>query len=252
MQGTVALRDGSAAATPTLKKKSSRPLYEQLYDHLFSMLQSGELKPGDQIPPELELVKRLGVGRVTVRRAIADLVQEGKLIRYAGKGTFVAVPKIERALMNVSSFTARLEGAGMRAGAQVLDVQIIPATLRLARELAVQEGAPIVAITRVRSSDGEPLALETSYISLERCPGLDRIDLNNVSLYHILQEHYGLSPVESRKTLEITQASPWEAEQLNVPSRAPLFLMRATVLGQGGPIEHAKILLRGDRFRFQI
>ncbi len=252
MEETATRRDTNGSSPPPLQKKSSRPLYEQIYDYLVSMLQRGTLKPGDQIPPELELVKTLGVGRVTVRRAISDLVQEGKLIRHAGKGTFVAVPKIERRLVNVSSFTARLEGAGMRAGAQVLEIQVIPATQRLSRELAVLEGSPVVATTRVRSSDGEPLALETSYISLERCPGLDRMNLNNVSLYHILQENYGLSPVESRKTLEITQASPWEAEQLHIPSRAPLFLMRATVLGQNGPIEHAKILLRGDRFRFQV
>lgn len=252
MQEPATLRDRADAVAPSLNKKSSQPLYEQLYERLVTLLENGEWKPGEQIPPELELVEQFGVARVTVRRALADLVQEGRLVRQAGKGTFVAVPKIERRLMNVSSFTARLEGAGMRAGAHVVATEVLPATHRLAQELDVAEGAPLVAITRVRTSDGEPLALETSYISLDRCPGLDQINLNNVSLYHVLEQRYGLTPVESRRTLEITQASAWEAEELAIAPRAPLFLMRATVLGQNGPIEHAKILLRGDRFRFQV
>ncbi len=239
-------------AASTLNRNSSKPLYLQIYEELCGLLHTGKLKPGDRFPTELDLVECYGVARITVRRAIAEMVQEGRLVRQAGKGTFVATPKIERQLVDVSSFTERIRALGLEPSSQLLEAKTIPATARLARELDIYSEAPVLTLIRLRFSDNTPVAIETSYLSLERCPDLEKHDLNQVSLYQVLREEYGLYPTFSEKTLEIASAHAWEARRLSIQSGAPLFLLRARVMSATQPLEYVKILLRGDRFRFKI
>lgn len=235
-----------------LDRNSITPLYMQIADRLLQMVRSGELAPGDQLPPELDLAERFEVGRVTVRKAIDELTRERLLVRRRGKGTFIAERKIERKLVDVASFTARMEALGLSATSQLMEVQRLSATRDVARKLHLAEGAPIVAITRLRFINGDPAALETSDLSLDRFPGLDEAMPKHSSLYRLLAEEYGVSAERSDKTLEITTATEREAAHLGVSQGTPLFLLRATVYFGELPIEHAKILLRGDRFRFEI
>ncbi|WP_119071097.1 GntR family transcriptional regulator [Aggregatilinea lenta] len=239
-------------AALALDRDSSKPLYLQIYEELCDFLSNSDLKPGDRFPAELELVDKYDVARITVRRAIAEMVQEGRLVRKAGKGTFVAAPKIERQLVNVSSFSKRMEALGLQASSQVLVTKVVVATPRLSRELGVEQDSAVLALVRLRFSNQTPVAIENSYVSLLTCPDLDQVDFNTSSLYQVLDERYGLYPVKSEKTLELTTANAWEAKYLNVPQGSPLFLVRAQVHGEEKPIEYVKILLRGDRFRFRI
>jgi GntR family transcriptional regulator len=207
---------------------------------------------GDQLPTELDLTKKYKVARITVRHAIGELVREGLIIRKTGKGTFVAPHKIERELINVRSFTSRMEAIGLHANATVISQDTIEADHHIASMLKINEQSPVLHLVRIRFTNGEPVALEKTYICLELCPGLERINLNEKSLYHVLDEQYGLKPSDSHKTLELTFASSWEAEQLDSKPRSPLFLMRATVFADSTPLEYMKSLMRGDKFRFQI
>jgi GntR family transcriptional regulator len=235
-----------------LDRNSSKPLYLQIYEALSDLLDSGTLKPGDQFPKELELAERYEVARITVRRAISDMVHEGRLVRLAGKGTFVAKPKIDRYLIDISSFSRRLSEIGLESHASVLESQIIPATSRLSQELEIALKAEVFKLVRLRYSNDDPVAIETSYLSMDRFPGIDQVDFSSHSLYKTLGKQYGVEPRVARRTLELTTANKWEAEQLNTTKSAPLFLLRAQVKGAESPIESVKILLRGDRFRFQI
>lgn len=235
-----------------LDRESAKPLYLQIYDRLYHLVATGELKPGERVPAELELAERFGIGRVTVRRAFDDLVNERLLIRRRGKGTFVAEGKIERQLVDVDSFTARMQALGQEASAQLLHVERIPATRAVSKRLAVEVETPTISITRLRLANGKPVAIETSTLSLERFPSFDERDFESISLYQVLREEYGSRPERSVKTLEITTAAPDEAGPLEVAMGAPLFLLMATVYEGDTPLEHVKTLLRGDRFRFRI
>lgn len=235
-----------------LERKSVKPLYSQIYDHIYDQINYRIIDVGDQLPTEMELAEKYKVGRITIRHAIGELAREGLLIRKAGKGTFVAPHKIERELINVTSFTSRMEAIGLHANASVISQYTIDADHHIANELKIEEKSPVLYIIRLRFTNGTPVALEKTYISLGLCPGLDEIDLNNRSLYEVLNEQYELKPSESHKTLELAFASSWEAEQLNTIPRAPLFLMRATVYTKKRPLEYMKSLMRGDKFRFQI
>lgn len=236
-----------------LDPNSSTPLYVQLSDQFRQMIETGELKTGDRFPAELDLVKQLGVARITVRHAIDELVQDGLLVRRQGKGTFVAAPKIERHLVDVAGFTARMRARGVQVTSRVLDSAVIAATPKLANHLAIAPGDAVLQIRRVRYTNGDPAAVETSFLALDRCPGIDQMDFSQQSLYEVLETQYGMRAATSRKTLEYTQANSLESNVLQIPAGAPLFLLAATVYtGEGVPLEFAKILLRGDRVRFQI
>lgn len=235
-----------------LNRRSPKPLYLQIYEELNELLETGKLKPGDQFPTELELAERYEVARITVRRAITDMEREGRLIRLPGKGTFVAKPKIDRFLVDISSFTRRLGDLGLQTHALVLEQQVIPATQRLARELELDVNASVFKLVRLRYSNDDPVAIETSFLSVDRFPGIAEIDFSTCSLYETLRVQYNASPQVAHRTLELTVANRWEAQQLRITNAAPLFLLRARVKGAESPIESVKILLRGDRFRFQI
>lgn len=236
-----------------LTRKSIRPLYFQIYDHIQHQIRSGNLVPGDQIPAEMDLMKEYKVARITVRHAISELVNEGVLERKAGKGTFISKPKIDRTLVDVTSFSSRLAAIGLHASAKLLSKELIIAPAKIAEELEVAEGSRLLFINRLRFSDQDPLVLERVYLSLDRFPGLDAMDLENNSLYALLNDKFNVKPVRSKKTLEIVTANLEESRLFASPSpHTPLFLMRTTVYGNDYPIEFAKILMRGDRFRFQV
>lgn len=235
-----------------LDRRSSKPLYLQIYEELCDLLDTGKYRPGDQFPTELELAERYEVARITVRRAISDMEREGRLTRLAGKGTFVAKPKIDRYLVDISSFSRRLGNLGLETRTLVLEQQVIPATQHLAHDLEVELKSPVLKLIRLRSSNDEPLSIETSFLSVVRFPGVDEIDFSASSLYETLRIRYGAEPLFAQRTLELAVANKWEAEQLLINKSASLFLLRALVRGAAGPIESVKLLLRGDRFRFQI
>lgn len=235
-----------------LDRNSVKPLYLQIYERLHSKITAFEWAPGYQVPPELELARAYGVGRVTVRRALDELVKDRLLLRQRAKGTFVAQRKLERELVDVESFTARMEALGLEAGARLLSVKTEPVTKAMATRLQVTPDSPVIRITRLRLSAGEPVGIETSTVSLEEFPGLDDNEFEGASLYAILRDAYGVHPERSTKTLEITTATHAEAGHLGVVTGAALFLLTATVYQGDRPIEHVKTLLNGSRFRFRI
>jgi GntR family transcriptional regulator len=239
--------------TTILNPNISTPLYTQLADHFRQMIESGKMQPGDRFPSEIDLAQRYGIARITVRKAIADLVEAGLLTRRQGKGTFITPPKIDRELVNVASFTDRMQARGLHAGAKTLSVTVVPATPKLVRLFAASEDAQVISIERLRLSNQEPVVLETSYLLSERCPGIEHEDLGDQSLYLALDHKYGLRPAYSSKTLELVYATAKESTLLNVMGGAPLFLMTAIVYSENNQVmEYAKILFRGDRFRFQV
>lgn len=236
-----------------LRDNDATPLYQQLKEIIRAMIDKGELKPGDQIPSENELAERYKVSRITIRRTLADLVKEGLLSRKQGKGTFVAAPKIERELVSVSSFSDRMRSKGYIPGARVISIKLIEASSEVRKNLGLTEGELVIAIERLRLTNGEPVVLENSFISYSAFPGVLEADINMGSLYQFLKEKYKIVPSSSKKTLELTIANEYEARLLQIYPGQPLFLLKALVLSDDNrPVEYVKTLLRGDRFKFQI
>lgn len=223
------------------------PKYRQL-QHVLEEMIAG-MRPGEPIPPERELERRFGVSRVTVRQALHQLVLAGRLERVQGKGTFVARPKLEQVLA-LTSFSEEMLSRGMRPGSRMLGVRTVAATADLAGLLGCSVGQPLIELRRVRLADGEPMALETVYLSAERFPALLEADLTDRSLYTWLSERYGVELAHARQTIEATVLGPEEARLLEVPVGTPAFrLERVSYDRRDLPVEFVRSLYRGDRYK---
>jgi GntR family transcriptional regulator len=236
-----------------MNKINETPMYLQFAEKFRQMILNGEYKVGDIFPPEVEMAKKYGVARITIRNAINELVQDNLLTRRSGKGTFVQEPKIERQLVHVAGFTEHMQSRGIKAGALSVEVNRIKADAKLAASLHIAVGSEVIEFIRIRLTNEVPVAIERSYLPRDLCPGIEEENLENNSLYMLLETKYALRPYHSSKTIELTRATHKEAKMLNVSKGASLFLMVATVFTEDNRVmEFAKILFIGERFRFQV
>ena len=218
---------------------------------MLDQIESGELSPGDRLPSERELSERLGVNRMTLRRALELLETQGLLARRRGNGTYVAEPKIERQAGRLVPFTRGMERRGYAPGARVITLEQRPAEAAVAHELGLALSAPVYYVCRLRLIKQEPVMLERFATPAHRFPGFDRYDLSNRSSYDLMAKEYGVTVVRARQSLEPVIATEYEAELLEVRPGAPLMLERRLSLDQDDqPVEYGRDLYRGDRFRF--
>ena len=227
------------------------PLYVQIAEALTARIEGGELATGDRLPPERHLSEALGVNRLTLRRALRALEDQGLIIRRQGRGTHVAAPKIERPAARLVSFTRGMQRHGYLPGTRLLSVEVHPAHAALAAVLLIPTYAPVYQVHRLRTLDAEPVLLEQYSLPQARFPGLDRQDLERRSVYDVLRDEYGVEVRRARQSLEPFAAGAYEADVLGVAVGAPLMLERRLSFDlDERPVEHGRDLYRGDRFRF--
>ena len=224
------------------------PKYYLVKRHLLDLI--GQLAPGAAVPTERYLTAQLQTSRTTVRRALSELVGEGRLVRRQGSGTYVAEPKIVWPLQ-MASFTRQANSFGYSTSTQLIDTAREKASEEVAARLALRKGAATYRIERLRLVDGTPMALESSHLPAARFPGLLSRLRRESSLYALLTEHYGVEPVEAEETIETASAAPREAELLQVDIGAPILVLgRHSFAADGEPIEYVRSWYRGDRYRF--
>lgn len=236
---------------------SPTPLYQQVKDHLKTDVENGIYAAGEQIPTEIELAKTFSVGRVTVRRAIEELVEEGYLTKQQGRGTFVNAPKMVRKVHqkdDVQSFTDACRENGMQAGAHVISRTVVDADAELASFFGVDVDAKLICITRVRTADGMPVLLENNYYPLPEFTLLEREPLDDRSIFSVVGELTGHYPDSSNPCkLEISRADADTASMLSVPVGEPLFFMSVGFLdAEGIPFCFGRQYYVGSRYSFDI
>jgi GntR family transcriptional regulator len=224
------------------------PKYYSVKRHLLELIAA--LPPGSIVPTERELTAELGTSRTTVRQALSELVGEGRLVRRQGSGTYVAEPKISWPLQ-MTSFTEQAAAAGYAASTQLLEAGRRRASAEIAERLGLKTGAPVYLIERLRLADGAPMAVETSHLSAARFPGLVTKLRRAESLYRVLSDAYGITPVDAEETIETAPASPREAALLDTDTGSPmLVLSRHSFDAAGEPVEWVRSWYRGDRYTF--
>lgn len=233
-----------------LEKKSQSPLYQQLMHRLKNDIGAGVYPAGGRIPSEQVLCDTYGVSRVTVRKAILDLVQEGLLVRKQGKGTFVAGERLRRDLKHVTSFTEACAQRGQQSDTRLISAQLIPASEEDARLLDLPEGAQVLELCRLRLSNGEPVMLEVNRFP-ERYAFLKE-EAAEGSLYACLQQH-GMIPASAQHDISLGHTTPFVSKHLGTEVGDALLLLDETVLDQHGmPLHLSRQWIRGDKFTFRI
>ena len=224
------------------------PKYYQVKRHLLQLIDT--LEPGSLVPTERVLTVELATSRTTVRQALSELVGEGRLVRRQGSGTYVAEPKIAWPL-HMTSFTEQAAAAGYSASTQLLDAARERASEDIAARLGIKPAAAVYCIERLRLVDDTPMAVETSYLSAARFPGLIPHVRKASSLYQVLADVYGVAPVAAEETIETAAASPREAELLNTDTGSPMLVLgRHSFDADGAPVEWVHSWYRGDRYVF--
>lgn len=233
------------------KTKADGPLYQAVAESLLEKIRGGELKPRQRIPSENELCELYGVGRNTVRHALADLTARGYLRTIQGVGTFVTEPVVSKTAEYLLGFTQEMQMQGKAVSSRVLEARLISADPFLARRLGIQLGAEVVYLARLRFMDGEPTAIERAHLPHELCPGILSNDFSKASLYQVLAEEYGRRPDHAEQEIEASLATLQVAELLDLKAPAVVFVFhRETRLADGRAIEYVDSEVRADHFRF--
>ena len=233
------------------------PLHRQLESSLRSLIQSGQVRPGDNLPGELDLAAQLGVSRHTIRHALSVLVAEGLLRRERGRGTTVlpatqTQPLFERSLGSFYAFAWEVRARGAEQHSFILERKDGPAGPALAERLGLQPGEPIQRIVRLRTADGEPLVLETSVLPRRLAEQLDAQALERDSVYDVLEQRCGVRVVGARETIRPTALARSVARLLRVRPGAPAFRVERTTWSEAGPIEWQESVVRGDRYLYSV
>jgi GntR family transcriptional regulator len=231
--------------------ESPVPIYYQIREQLRQQILSGHLKPGDPLPSEAQICAQCGVSRMTARMALSQLASEGLVVRRKGKGTFVAPSKatLPEPLIPMS-YTALMDHLGLQAGAVIRSQELLPAPPQVAEALGIPEGETVIRIVRLRSADGQAMALETSFLPHRLFPILAELDLTDRSLYQVLEQMFSLPPAYAVDTIELAVAGPYEAAELGVREGTPVVLSaRVAYSEENVPLVFTRTIHRGDRFR---
>lgn len=230
---------------------TDEPLYSLIASQMEELITAGRWSEGDRLPAERQLCGDFGVSRATLRQALGELEERGLITRHQGRGTFVTQPRLQLPIVGVFSIRDAMEAYGMSMSTRVVRVEVIEASRQLASDLACLPGEKVVFIERLRLGDGEPMVLDTAHLRADLFPGLESLDLENRSLYDILEREYGRSVAEAQETLEPVILTPRECELLAVPAHTTALLTRRiTTDDHGVVVALGHVLLRGDRSRY--
>lgn len=222
---------------PVLKHMRVRDYLRSLVTH--------ELAVGDAIPSERLLCERFGVSRMTVRQAVDALVVDGLLEREQGRGTFVAPTKMDLEV-RLASFGEEMRRRGMEPSSKVLVAEEVPASPEIADVLELLPGELVFYLDRVRYADGEPMAIEQTWLPSRLAPGLFEGGAPD-SIYGELRRR-GLDPDWGEDTVAATEVDPQDAELLGLRTgRAVLRLTRRTFAGEIA-CTYSRSSYRADRY----
>ena len=225
---------------------SNSPMYMQLAHRLRLQIVDGKIGAGEAVPSERDLCDIMGASRVTVRKAIELLIEEGLLSRRQGSGTYVT-PRIQAPGSFLSSFSEDAEARGEVTDTIWMMKTIAVATEEEARLLELPAGSNVARLSRVRMAGGEPLAIENAVVPAEMLPDIG--NLGN-SLYQALNER-GNRPVTGQQKVRAALAGPTEASLLSIPEKTEILrIERLTRRADGCPVELTRSAYRGERYEF--
>ena len=240
--------DGAAAQ---LDADSPDPLWRQAAELIRHQIVTGKLNEGGRLPAERDLLEQLSISRVTLRRALQSLVEDGVLTASHGRGWYVAanVPKeFPNTLESFSETAARL---GLTPSSEVLRAGDAPATLDEAEELGIAPGAGLFHLDRIRHLDGVPVAIDSSFFSVALKPDLSGVDFRTASLFRLLLDN-AVDLARGEPPIEAHAADAEIAHHLDIAIGQPILVMRQIIVDAAGKrVLSSTVQYVGDRYRLR-
>lgn len=225
---------------PSMSSVTFSPLYRQIRDRLVSSLQSGEWRPGESIPSEIDLAARYGVSQGTVRKAIDALAAEHLLVRRQGRGTFVASHHEPRAQIRFLKLRPDQGELTTQPVSRFLECRRLRAPQEIARVFDLKSGEGVVMIRRLLEFDRVPKILEEIWLPGATFKGLtaERLAAYNGPFYALLEAEFGTRMIRARERLRAVAAQADQALTLRVAEGTPLLLVERVSLTYGDkPVE---------------
>jgi GntR family transcriptional regulator len=240
LQGEKVLASLTQLLAP-LDESSDQPLYQQLQRALRSAIENRVIGPDDALPPERDLAEMLSVSRITVRKAIDELVEEGLLVRKQGSGTFVS-NRVEKNFAKLTSFSEDMRARGREPRSVWINKAAGTVTPEESLTLRSSPGTPVF-----RYADDAPMALEYATVLRDCLPSLEAVEN---SLYEALEEK-GNRPVRALQRLRAVLLTAEQAKLLKAQERdAGLLVARVGYLKDGRAVEFSQSYYRGEIYDF--
>jgi GntR family transcriptional regulator len=234
--------------TARLDAASPTALYQRLAEALRGAIRDKVLPPGAVIPGERDLAQRLAISRVTIRKAIRALVDDRLLVQRQGARTAVA-ERVEKPVSVLTSFSQDMLARGLIPGTVWLGRDMGVALPAEAMELGLSPGTEVCRLRRLRTADGQPMALELSIVPAAYLPSPDLVD---ASLYAVLEAR-GHVPIRALQRMRSAIVQGGDAKLLGVPPGAPILeIDRRVFLESGQTVEYCRSLYRGDTYDFLV
>jgi GntR family transcriptional regulator len=241
-------KDGAVAP---LQPDSPEPLWQQVARAITREIATAKMTPGSRLPPERDLLTRMSISRVTLRKALHSLVSSGVLVPSHGRGWYVATEAHQEFPQTLESFSETAARLGLKPSSDVLRAKVAPATLDEAEELSVAPGSPVFHLERIRCLDGVPVAVDMSYFPAIKDLDIDAIDFRTASLFELLIDA-GLDLARADSTIEARAADATLARHLGIETGMPVLAMKQLIEdGNGRPVCSSSITYAGDRYRLR-
>lgn len=225
------------------------PLYLQLKKNIEDAVNRGLIGPGDALPSERDIAIKAEISRVTVRKAVQNLVKSGVLVQRHGSGTFVAprMERVEQSLSRLTSFTEDMARRGMNVRSQWLDRGLYAPSPEEMMVLGLPSSELVARVARLRIANDTPLAIERASLSASVLPDPAAV---TASLYAVLQAT-GNRPIRAVQRISAANLGDTDARLLEVsPGSAGLHIERISYLASGKVIEFTRSIYRGDAYDF--
>lgn len=229
-----------------LDSSISLPLYQQLQRNLRDAIERRALSPDDALPSERDLAEELQVSRITVRKALDGLVEEGVLVRKHGSGTFVSA-RVEKNFSKLTSFSEDMRARGRNPSSEWLRRTEGTVTPEEALTLGLSPGTPVYRFSRIRIADEVPMSIEYATVLASCLPSMKSVQN---SLYEALEQH-GNRPVRALQRLRAVLLNGEQAKLLKAKvNDAGLLVERLGFLKDGRAVEFSQSYYRGDVYDF--
>ncbi|ACD52711.1 MULTISPECIES: GntR family transcriptional regulator [Clostridium] len=232
------------------------PKYYLLKKMLAERIENEEFEINEPILSERELMEQYQMSRITVRKAIDELVNEGYLYKIQGKGTYIKTDDKSQDLFSITSCTEEVKALGMTPNKRVISTNIVNSASKHSKALNIMPKDKLFNIKRILLADNEPLNFTDSYLPYKLFAGIEKYNFEKESLYKILEEVYHVKITKARRTIEAILAKDEIAEYLDIDEGMPIILFGCTtygiINGKEYPIETFKCYYRTDKFKFYI
>lgn len=233
------------ASKPVAKEQVA--LFQQVKDHITRQIQDGTLRAGARLPSEHELVAQFGISRMTVNRALRELVSQGRIVRVAGVGSFVAEQKAPSNHLQIINLASEIRQRGHDYSYEMLVVERVAASLEVAAALEVRTGESVFHSVCVHMDDGTPIQLEDRFVNPHLVPDFAQQDWSGQQPSEFLVRTVPFDEIEH--VVDAVLPSKEQAQRLKMDASEPCLLLTRRTWTRGVPVTLVRCLHPTSRYR---